>query len=93
MSYWVTFVDGTEGCVEFQFDAPEPTADRLERVKRLTEQELGRTVSKVDTLPHPANPRLIKVVHEKYGACPSFCFQPRQCVGRSSCPRPYACDN
>jgi hypothetical protein len=93
MSYWIKFADGSEGCVECQFDSPEPFPERIERVKTLTEQQLGKPVASAEVIPYPAAPRLIMVKHPKYGACPSFCFQSRQCLGRTSCPRPYACDN
>jgi len=41
----------------------------------------------VDSLPYPADPR-IKTGED---SCPSFCMQPQQCKGRTSCPRNYAC--
>lgn len=91
MSYWVTFEDGKTGCVEFKFDGSEPLPARLERVKALTEEELGRKVSKVESLPYPADPRLITVEWEPYGKTPSFCFDPRNCAGSSSCPKRYSC--
>ena len=97
MSYWVTFEDGTSGCVEFKFDGTEAWPERQERVKAATEAELSRKVSKVESLPYPANPRLITVEYEdtkgrKYN-CPSFCFSPRECAGSSSCPKRYSCSD
>lgn len=39
------------------------------------------------SLPYPADPRL-RTGEDK---CPSFCFAPQTCQGRTSCPRNYAC--
>lgn len=47
-------------------------------------KELGAVIS-IHHLPYPASPRLDPT------DCPDFCYSPRECAGRSSCPKSYAC--
>lgn len=42
--------------------------------------------TEIKELPYPADPRV-----GPQSDCPSFCWQPNACAGRSSCPRQYAC--
>lgn len=93
MAWWVTFETGEPGCVEVKFDPPRWGKDCIPEVSRVAAEATGRAVKDVQSLPYPANPRLVKAEHPEYGACPSFCFQPRICAGHTSCPRSYACDN
>lgn len=44
-------------------------------------------VASCKRLPYPAEPR----INYTGESMPSFCFQPEQCCGRSSCPRAIAC--
>lgn len=44
------------------------------------------TVKSIDCLPYPAEPRT-----DPKGDCPSFCYTPERCKGRTSCPKNYAC--
>lgn len=82
MPYWITFTEGRGGCVE---------ASSAKEAERIALEATGRRVSKVSTLPYPADPRINTVEHPKYGVCPSFCFDPTRCAGSTACPKPYSC--
>lgn len=79
MSYWVEFEDGSKGCVEFGIGTEIP--------KNLTEIAFRKKVKTIDNLPYPASPRL----GPSKSSCPSFCYSPEECKGRSSCPKGRAC--
>ena len=49
--------------------------------------KLGQ-VRSINSLPYPAQPRLHG---PEKNDCPSFCFAPNDCSGRTCCPRSYAC--
>ena len=77
--YWVTFKQGPAACVE---------AKSEEEAMRIGTEASGREAAKAMTLPYPAGPRLgIK------SDCPSFCWTPYECVGRTCCPKNRACDD
>lgn len=80
-AYWLTFNDQSSGCVE-----ADTAAEALQIAQRL-----GKTSVDCQILPYPADPRLHKQADEKYGPCPSFCWTPKACAGRTSCPKSYAC--
>lgn len=82
--YWVTFTDHHPGCIEL----PEP--DKL-RAQHVAEFVTGSKVALVAPLPYPACPRMFRISHPKYGPCPSFCYTPTKCAGRSSCPKQISC--
>lgn len=86
MAWWVTLEDGREGCVEVKWVKGMSNADLVKSVKTVTENAMGSKVVGVQGLPYPANPRWVKA-----SDCPSFCYTPKQCAGRSSCPKSYAC--
>ena len=73
--YWIYFRDRVPGCVEAPTDADAMIAAK----------EFGEPIQAF-LLPYPASPRL----GEKTD-CPSFCFQPGQCKGKSCCPRNISC--
>ena len=88
-TFWLTFTDGSQGCCqgESDFDA-----------KRIAEKLTGKTVKggKYDNidakpLPYPAAPVIWQLDHPVVGKCPEFCYSPKQCAGRTSCPKSYAC--
>jgi hypothetical protein len=90
-AYWLTFTDGSEGCCEGEneYDA-----------KVIAEKFTGKAVVggkfrdfAVKTLPYPARPVIWQHDHPCNGKCPAFCHQPKQCAGKTACPRPHACDN
>lgn len=89
MASWVTFKNGHKpGCVEVKY-IPGQTNDEIRsRIVIAAEVETGDEVDQVETLPYPANPRLVRV-----SDCPSFCHQPTICAGWSSCPRDRACSD
>lgn len=79
-TWWVTFADGRGACYEGEPEDVEARADKDGGVKTIR------------PLPYPAEPRTEpKLQHGAYGACPSFCYSPKSCQGRTSCPKPYAC--
>ena len=75
--WWVEFVLGPPGCVE---------ANSEDQAREVAVRH--GAVKSVKPLPYPANPRLGSTSN-----CPSFCWQPRDCAGKTSCPRPRACDD
>ena len=74
--YWLTLESGRQGYYE----------SHTERKELLGTQVMGETITKVESIPYPANPQF-----QNLSGCPAFCFSPRYCVGRTSCPKPYAC--
>lgn len=79
--WWVTAEGAGSGCVEALNEA-EATA--------IGSEKLGARVTECQQLPYPASPRLhIEPGH--YGVCPSFCYQPSRCKGRSCCPQNISC--
>lgn len=79
-TWWVTFENGKAACYEGTLE--EVTA------RAATDGDV-RTIK---SLPYPADPRTEpKAQYGANGACPSFCYTPAQCQGRTSCPKPYAC--
>lgn len=83
MAYWVDFEGRESACVE--------SRDGKEAARKLAEELGGAPVKQIRPLPYPANPRLNRIPQGEYGPCPSFCFDPRNCAGRGSCPKSYAC--
>lgn len=81
-SYWVTYNGTQTGCIE---------ATDEKAAAALTKEITGFDATSVKDLPYPANPRLNKYEHPSYGVCPSFCFAPATCCGRTSCPQSYSC--
>lgn len=81
-TYWVTFKGFPAMTVEAEDEAG---------VKALASNMLGKEVTKIESLPYPALPRLTRHEYPKHGVCPSFCFKPEQCKGSTSCPQSYSC--
>ncbi len=48
-------------------------------------QAIG-AVASIAVLPYPADPR-----EAPMSQCPSFCYSPAKCAGRTACPKSYAC--
>ena len=95
-AYWVELEDGGSVCTEAQstYDAAlivEKITER--RVKRKPGQDTLWPASglEIACLPYPASPVVWQLDHPVHGKCPTFCFNPDGCKGRSSCPRPIAC--
>jgi hypothetical protein len=82
-TWWVTFTNGTGRCFEGEPDDVEQRATTIGAVKSIR------------SLPYPAEPReqpyRTTEWDGKQVACPSFCYSPKQCQGRTSCPKNYAC--
>lgn len=87
--YWITarmdkeLTHDVSGCVVLRL-ANIPEEDRALSEKAYVEKILGCDVLTMQSLPYAASPLLL-------GSDMTFCFQPRQCAGRSSCPRPRSC--
>lgn len=96
-AYWVTFENSSPGCIEMgpeEYDKISPIATRagnISPVVALAEFIRGDAVLSWDNLPYPARPRLYQITLSKFGPCPSFCYSPEKCKGRSACPKSYAC--
>ena len=88
-TYWLTFTDGTAGSCQGQspFDA-----------KQIAEKVSGKTVAggkyeniAAKPLPYPATPVIWRFDHPVSGECPTFCYTPSACAGRTACPKPRSC--
>jgi hypothetical protein len=87
--YWLTFTDGSQGYCEggSPYDA-----------KKIAEHFTGKTVSggqfrdiSAKVLPYPAEPVIWQLDHPLHGKTPAFCFKPKECAGRTSCPQRHSC--
>lgn len=74
--WWVTFVDGSAGCVA------APNDDEAVRLCFGT----GKLVQRCAILPYPAAPFVLPVQASDL-TMPLFCFHPEKCQGHRSCPR------
>jgi hypothetical protein len=81
-AYWLTFEGDKPGCVDAESDYD---------AKLIGEHVTGKKVTKVESLPYPATPRIHSYIHPVYGQTPSFCTSPTECKGRTSCPQRYSC--
>jgi hypothetical protein len=84
--FWVTFEDGTAGYCETPKGSPD-------EAWRIAEKLTGKGVQKVAELPYPADPVIWQFDHPLHGKIPTFCYSPRDCQGKSACPKRYACTN
>ncbi len=75
-TWWVTLKSGGSACYE-------GTKDEVR--KRIHVAGKGE-ISSIETLPYPADPRT-----EPHGPCPSFCYKPETCKGRTACPGRLSC--
>lgn len=87
--YWITFTDGTAGSCEGNtpYDA-----------KRIAEHVTGKKVEggewkdfKAEILPYFAAPVIFQYEHPIHGKSPAFCYKPKECKGRTSCPQGRSC--
>lgn len=108
MYFWVTFKNRSPGTIEGDGNW-YPTHAEIIELRGSSKEEIeaahevrrgavladvrrraevfGEVVS-IDTLPYPAEPVL-----DMRSNCPPFCWNPNGCKGRTSCPRPRACDD
>lgn len=87
--FWVTFTDGSNGYCEggSEYDAAKIA-------EKLTGKKVGGGPYKDFTLkplPYPANPVIWQLDHPVNGKCPAFCYKPKECAGRTSCPQRHSC--
>ncbi len=76
-AWWVKFSARSPVCVE----AIDEHAARGKAAG-----ETGCIPTSVERLPYPAEPRV-----GDRSECPSFCYRPQDCVGRTSCPTAPSC--
>jgi hypothetical protein len=90
-AYWIKFTDGTEACCEggSEFDA-QRIAEKLTG-KTVADTPNSWTAGDVKPLPYPASPVIWQLDHPCHGKTPLFCYEPKQCAGRSSCPQRRGC--
>ena len=81
-AYWINFEGHRSACVE---------ADDEQAATAIAAEATGSAVKTCAVLPYPAEPRLNKFEHPKWGISPSFCFKPTECKGRTACPQSYSC--
>lgn len=95
MSWWVTFSDGSQACLDTPrgYDQSRQGDVRRADMLALAAEIKGIEATEIATLPYPARPRLNAQVYDDGSSCPSFCFTPKECAGRTSCPRRRACDD
>lgn len=82
IAHWVTFSDRKPGCVE---------AVNAEEAMQIARVKTGCNPTGAKRLPYPASPRINQHEYPEFGICPSFCFRPEECVGRTACPQNYSC--
>ena len=75
--YWARLSNGKGVCVE---------ATSLKEAR--AQAEKSGEVKRIDVLPYPADPR-----PNPKSDCPSFCYRPDQCIGRTACPQNISCTN
>ena len=81
-AYWITFEDGTQGGCE----------GRNERDAMLIASKItGKKAKEAKILPYPCSLMIWQLDHPVYGKHPGFCFDPKNCCGRTSCPKNLAC--
>lgn len=76
--WWITFSDRKPACV---YGGTEAEARAL----------AAKSGTVVSVLPYPADPRLDDRAGWGEGQCPSFCHDPNNCAGRTSCPNRRSC--
>lgn len=88
-AWWLTFTDGSTGCCEGESDY-----DAKQIAEKLTGKKVGGGEWRdfhIKPLPYPANPIIWRLDHPVSGKCPPLCYSPKQCAGKTSCPKNYSC--
>jgi hypothetical protein len=80
--FWLTFSDGSGGYCQGY--------DKTDAIK-IAEKITGKTAADAKSLPYPGSPVIWQIDHPVYGPTPAFCISPKECAGRTSCPRRYSC--
>jgi hypothetical protein len=90
-AFWIKFTDGSEACCEggSEYDA-QMIAEKLTG-KTVADKTSKWEAGNVKPLPYPASPVIWQLDHPVDGKCPHFCYAPKQCKGRTSCPQNYSC--
>lgn len=81
-SWWVVVEGAGSGCIE---------ALNETEARRIAVEIRGTEVLSCTQIPYPAEPRWRISERDGLGVCPSFCYDPHRCKGRSSCPQRYSC--
>ena len=92
-SYWVEFTDGSAACCDG--NSPYDAAIIAEHITGKKVRDGGDKFKPegVLTLPYPATPIIWSYDHPVHGKCPAFCYSPKECKGRTACPKAHACDD
>lgn len=80
--YWIRFTGRISGCVE---------AVNAKAAMKIAAKATGAEPVGADRIPYPAEPRINVFKYPEHGACPSLCYSPERCRGKTSCPKSYAC--
>jgi len=81
-SYWIKFTDGSKGCCDGQSE--HDATHIAEHIKK-------KKVESIDILPYPASPTIWQFEHPVNGKCPTFCYTPEKCKGKTCCPNSPCC--
>lgn len=89
--YWITFTDGSSGYCEGL--SPYHAVQIAEKLsgKKVNIPDADKWKTNVQTLPYPATPVIWQFDDPVNGKCPAFCHDPKNCKGRTACPKNYAC--
>ena len=96
-AYWIKFEDGTYKCCEGQTAYDAQMIAACLTGKKVDGADTPEYKFKADEnpaikeLPYPAEPIIWQFKHPVHGVCPTFCYTPAQCAGRSSCSRDPCC--
>lgn len=90
-AFWIKFTDGSEACCEGRSASDAQSIAEHLTSKTVADKPNKWTVGNVKSLPYPASPIIWQLDHPVSGKHPLFCHDPKNCAGRSSCPKNYAC--
>jgi hypothetical protein len=88
-TFYLTFTDGSKDSCQGESEY---------HAKLIAEKFSGKTVAggkyadiAAKSLPYPAEGCIWRFDDPVSGKCPTFCYDPKRCAGRTSCPQNYAC--
>ena len=88
-AFWLEFTDGSKACCEGYNERDAAEIAKKVSGKEVAKDEAGKL--KVTRLPYPAEPVIWRFAHPVHGVCPTFCFKPNECKGKTACPQNYSC--
>lgn len=87
--FWLTFTDGSNGYCEGGSDYDAKVIAQKLTGKVVAGGEYRDIAAK--KLPYPAKPIIWQLDHPVNGKCPAFCYRPKECAGKTSCPQAPGC--